>query len=117
MSDFATVVSQLQQKRKEAQQDVRRLDKAISVLKKLVSISVDGTRATAMRSRKMSAAARRRIAQAQKARWAAWRNESKPTSSGRMTAPKRTMSLAARRRIAAAQRARWAKFRQEKKAA
>jgi hypothetical protein len=118
MANFTDVVEQLRQKRKEVQRQVHKLDRAISVLKGLASISADGTRAATMRpGRRMSAAARRRIAQAQKARWAKWRKQSKPTTSPRMVAPKRTMSLAARRRIAAAQRARWAKFRQQAKKA
>jgi hypothetical protein len=55
----------------------------------------------------MSAAARRRISVAQKARWA-------KQKSGR---PKRTIPAAGRKRIAAAQRARWAKVKREEKAA
>jgi hypothetical protein len=52
-------------------------------------------------TRRMSAAARRRISLAQKARWA----------KQRAPKPKRAISAAGRRRIAAAQRARWAKVR------
>lgn len=58
------------------QQQVRRLDKAISVLKRLAGriVSADGTKTTTMRpKRKMSMAARRRISLAQKVRWAAWK--------------------------------------------
>ena len=55
----------------------------------------------------MSAAARRKISLAQKARWAKQKSK-----------PRRTMSAAGRKRIAAAQRARWAKAKaQQKKAA
>ena len=57
----------------------------------------------------MSAAARRKISLAQKARWA--------KSNGHAPKPKRTMSAAGRRRIAAAQRARWAKIRAKGKKA
>lgn len=56
--------------------------------------------------RKMSAAARARIAAAQRARWAKQRGE-KPAKAA--TKPKRKMSAAGRARIAAAARARWAK--------
>jgi hypothetical protein len=52
--------------------------------------------------RTLSAAARRRIASAQRKRWAAARQEAKP---------KRVLSAAARRRIGAAQRKRWAGVR------
>lgn len=118
MADFTMVVEQLRQKRKEVQQQVRKLDKAISVLQKLTGVSTNGIRATGMRPRRMiSAAARRRIAQAQKARWAKWRKESKRTPVVKMTAPKRTTSAAGRKRIAAAQRARWAKVKQQEKKA
>ena len=65
---------------------------------------------------RMSAAARARIATAQRARWAKVR-ASKGQSRNGTAAPKRTMSAAARKRIAAAQRARWAKVRAAKKTA
>jgi len=55
----------------------------------------------------MSAAARRRISLAQKARWA--------KAKGHAPKPKRTISAAGRKRIAAAQRARWAKVKSGKK--
>jgi hypothetical protein len=55
----------------------------------------------------MSAAARRKISMAQKARWAKQKAK-----------PRRKMSAAGRKRIVAAQRAGWAKVRaQQKKAA
>jgi hypothetical protein len=57
----------------------------------------------------MSAAARRKISLAQKARWA--------KQNGQAPKPKRTMSAAGRKRIAAAQQARWAKMRAENKKA
>lgn len=64
--------------------------------------------------KEMSAAARKKISLAQKARWA----KAGANSSASSVKPKRTMSASARRRIAAAQRARWAKARaQQKKAA
>jgi hypothetical protein len=68
-----------------------------------------------------AAASRRKMAQAQKARWAKARKESQPIAIAKTTASapvKRTMSVSARRKIAAAQRARWAKVKtQQKKAA
>jgi hypothetical protein len=54
--------------------------------------------------RTLSAAARRRIAAAQRKRWALFRAE----QPGRAAKPRRTMSAAGRKRIAAAQRKRWA---------
>lgn len=54
--------------------------------------------------RTMSAAARRKISSAQKARWAKQKAK-----------PRRTISAAGRRKIAAAQRARWAKAKAQQK--
>jgi len=65
--------------------------------------------------RKMSAAGRARIVEAQRLRWAKVKNSGQTKS---LAPKKRTMSAAARKRIGAAQRARWAKVRaQAKKAA
>ena len=61
--------------------------------------------------RKISAAGRARIAEAQRQRWAKLKGNSGPTKSVATAPKKRTMSVAARKRIAAAQRARWAKFK------
>src|SRR5437899_12864015 len=74
-----------------------------------------GLRAGRARKRRtLSAAARRKMSLAQKARWAR-RTLGTEAPTAR---PKRTLSVAARRKIAAAQRARWAKVRakQQKKA-
>jgi hypothetical protein len=66
-------------------------------------------------TRRLSAAARARIAAAQRARWAKVRSGQKQNV---VTMPKkRTMSATARKRIAAAQRARWAKVKAQKKPA
>ena len=69
--------------------------------------------------RKLSAAARARIAAAQKARWAKYRQGAAASSQSKAvpTRRKRTLSAAARRKIAAAQRARWAKVKAGKKTA
>ena len=99
-------------------QERERLDQAIAVLASLNggsgSTTVNGAR------RSISAAGRRRIAAAQRARWAKVRAGATSARSKSASRAKRTMSAAARNRIAAAQRARWAKVRQaktEKKAA
>ena len=68
--------------------------------------------------RTMSAAARKHIAEAQRKRWAAYRNGQEPIS-GKKTVPAkntvarpaRKMSAAARKRIGDAQRKRWAAVR------
>jgi hypothetical protein len=93
---------------KELQQERSRLDEAIRVIGQLVSGNHTGAKST---KRKLSAAARERIAAAQRARWA-------KVKGTKASPKKRAMSQAARKRIAAAQRARWAKVRaQQKKAA
>jgi hypothetical protein len=103
MANFAGVLKELEQERS-------RLDQAIAVIGKLVGRN--GTRGqTTEKGRTLSAAARRKISLAQKARWAKTRRAAAPTKV-------RTMSRAARNKIGAAQRARWAKTRaQQKKAA
>ena len=63
--------------------------------------------------RKMSAAARKKIAAAARARWA--KVKSKKQSSKTVRIAKRKISAAGRARIAAAQRARWAKIKAAKK--
>ena len=104
MADLAGVL-------KELEQESSRLDQAIKVIGNLVGRNGAGGQSRAKRpTRTLSAAARRKISLAQKARWAKTKRV-KSTSV-------RTMSRAARNKIAAAQRARWARSRaQQKKAA
>jgi hypothetical protein len=101
MGNLSVVVRQLRTERERAQREVLRIDAALSALG---SPNVNGSKRG---THSMSAAARRKISLAQKARWAKQKAK-----------PRRTMSAAGRRRIAAAQRARWAKVKaQQKKAA
>lgn len=94
MGNLSAVVGLLKKEREQAQKAVERIDAAIAALG---SINSGGsTRHT------MSAAARRKISLAQKARWAKQKSNDKP---------KRTISEAGRKRIAAVQRARWAKIK------
>jgi len=73
MANLAVTLKVLTLERSQMAGQVRTLDKAISVLRKLAK----GTRlalvAGGRKGRTMSAAGRRRIAAAQKARWAKWR--------------------------------------------
>ena len=62
---------------------------------------------TGKRKRRFSAATRRKMAAAQRARYAKFEQGSEPTQAA-TAKPKRKMSASARRRIAAAQRKRWA---------
>jgi hypothetical protein len=94
MGNLSGVVQQLEKERERAQKEVQRIDAALAALG---SLSSNGS----SRNHTMSAAGRKRISLAQKARWAKTRTAK----------PKRTISAAGRRRIAAAQRARWAKVK------
>jgi len=66
--------------------------------------------------RRMSAAARKRIPEAQRKRWAAQKGEAQPSKSP-AEKPKRRLSAAGRRNIIEATRRRWALVRAQKAAA
>ena len=73
MASLNQVISQLEAKRREAQRQVERLDSAIAALR-----GVNGTGSGRMSGhprRVLSAAARKRIAAAQKARWAKFKQQ------------------------------------------
>jgi len=107
MANLAEVLKELQQERD-------RLNRAIAALSPLAARNGHTSMNGARRPRRViSAAGRRRIVEAQRARWARVKG-ARPAKVG---LPKRVLSAAARKRIADAQRARWAKVRQEKKAA
>ena len=91
MTSISQVVQHLRREREQVQKQLQRIDEALAAL----GSSSNGS------SHAMSAAGRRRISLAQKARWAKHRTAQ----------PKRTISAAGRKRIAAAQRARWAKVK------
>jgi hypothetical protein len=119
MGNLTSALQQLRAERRQAQLQVEKLDQAILVIE---SLNGSGTFGKANQpTRIISAASRRKMARAQRARWARARSESQPIVAIAKTtgsAPvKRTMSASARRKIAAFQRARWAKVRQQKKAA
>jgi len=118
MSNLQNALHELREKRRRAQIEIERLDQIISGIE---SLNGTGVHESSRSTRIISAASRRKMALAQKARWASIRKQSQPILVGKTTvsAPaKRTMSASARRKIAAAQKARWAKVKaQEKKAA
>jgi len=78
MSSLANVVQQLRKERDQAQNTIEQLDEALKAL-----AGLDGVRrttggrgvaqASAQKRRPMSAEARKRIAAAQRARWAKWK--------------------------------------------
>ena len=99
---LASIVSELRAERTNLVDRLRHVDAALSVLGKL-----KGGSSHTKSGHTMSAAARRKISLAQKARWA--------KAKGHSPRPTRTISAAGRKRIAAAQRTRWAKVRAAKK--
>jgi hypothetical protein len=101
--DIATVVRQLTKERDRAAKEVQRLDAALVALNgnSYGKRTGGGT---------LSAAARARIAAAQRARWAKVR-ASKASTNQAVSPGKRRLSAAARARIAKAQRLRWAKWK------
>src|SRR5438445_4890285 len=107
ISGLQSVVSQLRKERTNLVNQLRHVDAALSVLGKLNG----GRFYTQPRHRKMSVAARARIAAAQ-SRWAKVKGQRKVVS----IAPKRRrISPAGLARIRAATKARWAKWRAAQK--
>jgi hypothetical protein len=110
ITGLVSIVSELRSERTNLVTQVKHIDAALSVLGKLKG----GSSYTKPRHT-LSAAGRRKISLAQKARWA-----KRASTSGQVVElkSKRTMSVAARKKIAAFQRARWAKVKaRQKKAA
>lgn len=91
-------------KRKESLLDrAAKVDRAIAAVAAIPGAVVGAAR----KKRTMSAAGRKRIAAAQKARWA-------KKAGKKVVKAKRKISAAGRARIAAAQKKRWAKVKAEK---
>jgi len=116
MANLNDVLRQLREEYKQAQQQVGKLDEAISIILGLVTrngstAAVNG----AQPKRFVSAVSRRRMARAQQARWARLRKGSEAVKAPSTTPARRTLSVAARRKIAAAQRARWARVKAARK--
>jgi hypothetical protein len=120
MANLTRTLQDLRQEHSRAQQEMGRLEEAISVLEALTGRTHAGgparrgrtARIGKQRRRRMSTAGRRRIAAAQRARWARLKATLPPRQ---VSKQKRTLSAAARNRMAVAQRARWAKLNAEKK--
>ena len=112
MANLEGALEQLREERKRAEEQAEQLGSAILAIEGILGRS-SGSRNGRQPGRVVSAAARRRMAQAQKARWARVRQGSSSTATAgpRIAGKRRTLSVAARRKIAAAQRARWARFR------
>ena len=106
LKGLVSVVSQLREQRTNLVNDLKRVDGALSALG-----SLNGSNNHAQPRRTMSASGRRKIAAAQRARWAKVRAQNVVSIAKGKKPGKRTMSASARRKIAAAQRARWARVK------
>ncbi len=73
MADFGRMLTQLRAEHRRASKEIKRLDEAIAVFEKLVPVGA--TRKNSKGTRKVSAATRRKMAKAQKARWAKLRRQ------------------------------------------
>lgn len=95
----------------EIDNEIANLTQARNVL---AGLNGSSAKSTVVSKGRLSAAARAKMAAAQKARWAKYRASKGQTSAAK---PIRIISSAARKRMAEAQKARWAKLRTGKKAA
>lgn len=102
MANLSNVVHLLRNERERTQKELNRLEAALAAL---------GSPATNGHRNGISAAGRKAISLAQKARWA------KRSASGHVqaAAPRRKMSAVSRERIATAQKKRWAAWRAKQK--
>src|SRR5271165_5755104 len=107
--DIQTIVSDLKAER-------NRIDQAISALEGLASTARRRGRppkatTTGGKRRSMSPAARKRISEAMKQRWAKWKGKSAPKqdkATPKKTAVRRPMSATAKKKLSALMKARWA---------
>jgi hypothetical protein len=104
MANLSSVVQLLRNERERIQKELNQLDAALSAL---------GGTVTNGHRRTLSAAGRKAISLAQKARWA----KKASNHNAKTAAPRRKLSLAARKKIAVAQKARWAAWKAKQKKA
>ena len=108
-----SVVSLLQKERTRLEDELHRVTAALVAFGNVYMHGSQPKAAVATRKKRtISAAGRKRIAAAQRARWAKAKGQKVVSNAARTG---RSMSPAARRRIAAAQKARWAKWRKAQK--
>jgi hypothetical protein len=94
----------------EAQKN--RIDARITEIRQMLDGRGAPQAEAAKPKRRVSAAARRRMAKAQRLRW----KKTKQAATSQPARPKRTMSAAGRKRIAAAQKKRWAAIKRAARA-
>ena len=91
--------------------ELTRIERAIAALEALSGGARPqrGRPPKAGRTRHMSAAARKRISEAMKQRWAKWKGKSAPKAKAKTQkkAVRRPMSAAARKKLSAMMKARW----------
>jgi hypothetical protein len=110
-----SVVNQLQMERKRLEDELHRITTALVAFGNVYRHGSQPKAAVAIRKKRtISAAGRKRIAAAQRARWAKIKGQKVVSISSRK---RRKMSPAARKRVVAAQKARWAKWRKAQKKA
>jgi hypothetical protein len=80
MADLDAVLEQLKRERERAVGELRQLEKVIAELSKVTAISLRSSGSGKGMKRQLSAAARERIAAAQRARWAKVRAQSREAS-------------------------------------
>jgi hypothetical protein len=103
-----SVISELEKERKRLKDELHRVAAALTAFG---NVYLHGSRPT-RKNRTISAAGRKRIAAAQRARWAKIKGQKVISISSRKRRP---VSPAARKRIAEVQKARWAKWRKAQK--
>jgi hypothetical protein len=109
MPSLGNALQELRKDRSATQLRLEKLDQIISGIESLSGIDTAIPSKTTQPKRIISAASRRKMALAQKARWAGIRKASQPVAG---SAPvKRSMSAAARKRISLVQKAHWAKVK------
>ena len=109
MANLAGVVQQLRNERDRAARTVAQLNAALAALDGVSSEKRIGSHG------RLSAAARARIAAAQRSRWAKIKANGSRKQNVVAMPEKKTLSAATRRKIAAAQRARWARVKAAQK--
>lgn len=80
MPDLDAVLEQLKEERKRAVGRLKQLEKVIAELSKATAISIGSSGSRKRAKNRLSAAARERIAAAQRARWAKVRAQSREAS-------------------------------------
>jgi hypothetical protein len=109
MSNLENALHELRVKRDRAQSEVEKLNQIIVGIESLNGLGA--SQKSTEKTHRVSAASRRKMALAQKRRWAGIRKASQSASAPSLAPAKRTMSAAARKRISLMQKARWAKLK------